>query len=200
MILKGNLLQRADADRGRFRSLLMASLKNFLIDHHTKVHAQKRGGDVQFVSWDDWMAEAPSQFAISAAAVERWPAERIFDVRWAATLAEHALRHLHEECESRGRRRVFDVLSTALTADRGDVSYEKLARELGVGLTDIRRLLHQLRGRYRQLLREEVAETVAEPDEVDNELHYLVTALAAGEERDSQNKSFTTHEPFPPND
>lgn len=185
MILKGDLLQRASADRGRFRSLLLKSLQNFLIDSHAKAHARKRGGDVQFVSWDDWMAEAPSQLAIPVSAVESWPAERIFDVRWAATLAEQALRRLQEECESRGRRRVFDVLSTALTADREDVSYEKLARELGVGATEIKRLLHQLRQRYRQLLRAEVAETVAEPEEVDNELHYLVTALAAGREGDS---------------
>jgi RNA polymerase sigma factor (sigma-70 family) len=185
MILKGDLLQRASADRGRFRSLLLKSLQNFLIDSHAKAHARKRGGDVQFVSWDDWMAEAPSQLAIPPSAVASWPAERIFDVRWAATLAEQALRRLQEECESRGRRRVFDVLSPALTADREDVSYEKLARELGVGAAEIKRLLHHLRQRYRQLLRAEVAETVTEPGEVDEELQYLVAALAAGEEGDS---------------
>ncbi|MGB8341626.1 MAG: ECF-type sigma factor [Chthoniobacterales bacterium] len=184
MLLKGELLQRANADRGRFRSLLLTSLQHFLIDSHTKAHARKRGGDVQFVSWDDWMAEAPSHLAIPASAVEMWPAERIFDIRWAATLAEQALRRLQEECESRGRRRVFDVLSTALTADRDDVSYEKLARELGVGAAEIKRLLHQLRRRYRQLLRAEVAETVAEPKDIDAELHYLVTVLAAGREGD----------------
>ena len=133
MILKGDLLQRANADRGRFRSLLLTALKNFLIDSHARAHARKRGGDVQFVSWDEWMAEAPSRLAISAAALESWPAERIFDVRWAATVAEQALRRLQEECESRGRRRVFDVLSTALTADREDVSYEKLATRTGRG-------------------------------------------------------------------
>ena len=133
MILKGDLLQRANADRGRFRSLLLTSLKNFLIDSHARAHARKRGGDVQFVSWDEWMAEAPSRLALPAAALESWPAERIFDVRWAATVAEQALRRLQEECEGRGRRRVFDVLSTALTADREDVSYENMARELGVG-------------------------------------------------------------------
>ena len=183
MILKGDLLQRANADRGRFRALLLTSLQHFLIDSHTKAHARKRGGDVQFVSWDDWMAEAPSHLAIPASAVEGWPAERIFDVRWAATLAEQALRRLQEECESRGRRRVFDVLSTALTADRDDVSYEKLAARAGRwDAPRSRRLLHHLRRRYRQLLRAEVAETIAQPEEVDAELHYLVTALAAGKE------------------
>lgn len=180
MVLKGDLLRRADRERGRFRSLLLKSLQNFLIDAHSKAHARKRGGDLQFVSWDDWMAEAPSRLTIPATALESWPAERIFDVRWAATVAERALRRLEEECESRGRRRVFDVLSGSLTAERDDVSYEALARELGVGTTEIKSLLHRLRQRYRQLLREEVAETVAQPAEVDEELRYLVAALAAG--------------------
>src|SRR4030095_8222141 len=116
--------------------------------------------------------------------LESWSAERIFDVRWAATVAEQALRRLQEECESRGRRRVFDVLSTVLAADREDVSYEKLARELGVSAVEIKPLLHQLRQRYRQLLRAELAETIEKPGEVDDELHYLVTALAAGSEGD----------------
>ena len=71
------------------------------------------------------MAEAPSHLAIPPAALENWPAERIFDVRWAATVAEQALRRLQEECENRGRRRVFDVLSAALTADREDVPTKK---------------------------------------------------------------------------
>jgi RNA polymerase sigma-70 factor (ECF subfamily) len=144
-----------------------------------------RGGDVHFVSLDEWMAEAPSRLAVPAGALESWPAERIFYVRWAATVAEHALRRLQEECESRGRRRVFDVLSKALTADREDVSYENMGRELGVGAAEIKRLLHQLRQRYRHLLREEVAQTIEKPDEVETELHYLITALAAGREGDS---------------
>jgi RNA polymerase sigma factor (sigma-70 family) len=177
MVLRGNLLQQADRERGRFRSLLLKSLQNFLIDHHARAHAQKRGGDVQFVSWDDWMAEAPSHLAIPASVVESWPAERIFDVRWAATVAEQALQQLQEECQSRGRRRVFDVLSGLLTAEREDISYEKLARELGVAGPDIKRLLHRLRQRYRQLLRDAVAQTVPDPNEIDEELRYLVAAM-----------------------
>ena len=180
MVLKGNLLQQADRSRGRFRSLLLRSLQNFLIDAHARTHARKRGGDIQFVPWDDWMAEAPSHLSITTAALESWPAERIFDVRWAATVAEQALRRLQEECEIRGRRRVFDALSPALTAEREDVSYDTLARELEVGSAEIKRLLYQLRQRYRQLLRAEVAETVEKPDEIDDELRYLVGALAAG--------------------
>lgn len=180
MLVKGDLLSRANRDRGRFRSLLLASLQNFLSDSRSRSRAQKRGGEVEFVSWDDWMAEAPSRLAVPSAALQNWPAERLFDVRWAATLAEQALRRLQEECESRGRRRVFDALSSSLTADREDVSYEALARELGTGMAEIKSALHRLRQRYRQLLRQEVAETVAEPAQVDEELRYLVTALAAG--------------------
>jgi len=180
MVLKGNLLRQADPERGRFRSLLLKSLQNFLIDAHTKTRARKRGGDVEFISWDEWMAEAPSRLTIPAAALESWAPERIFDVRWAATVAEQALRRLQEECESRGRRRVFDALSGSLTAGREDISYEKLARELAVKTPEIKRLLHQLRRRYRELLRAEVAETVEKPGDVDDEVRYLVAALAAG--------------------
>lgn len=182
MILKGDLLRTANPERGRFRSLLLKSLQNFLHDAHAKARTKKRGGEVQFISWDEWMAEAPSQLSIPAATVESWPAERIFDVRWAATVAEQALRRLQEECESRGRRRVFDVLSTVLTAERDEISYDKMARELGVGAAEIKRLLHKLRLRYRQLLYAEVAETVSQPGEVEEELRYLVAALAAGAE------------------
>jgi RNA polymerase sigma-70 factor (ECF subfamily) len=179
MVLEGDLLKRADPSRGRFRTLLLKALLNFLADDTVKKHARKRGGDVQFVSWDDWMAEAPSQLSISAEESEKWPAEKIFDVRWAATVVEHALRQLGEECESHGRRRVFDVLSGSLAAEREDVSYEKLSKTLGVPEASVKRLVHQLRQRYRSLLRAEVAETVEKPDDVEEELRYLCAALAA---------------------
>ena len=128
------------------------------------------------------MAEAPSHLAIPTTALESWPAEKIFEVRWAATVAEQALRRLQEECEKHHRRRVFDALSGSLTAERTDVSYAALARELGLEPTAIKSLLHQLRKRFRQLLRAEVAETVANPSDVDEELRYLCAALAAGSE------------------
>jgi RNA polymerase sigma factor (sigma-70 family) len=179
MVLEGNLLKWADPSRGRFRSLLLKALQNFLIDNAVKKHARKRGGNVQFVSWDDWMAEAPSQLSISAEEADKWPAEKIFDVRWAATVVEHALRQLGEECESRGRRRVFDVLSNYLAAERQDVSYSNLSKTLGVPEASVKRLVHQMRQRYRSLLRAEVAETVERPDDVEDELLYLCAALAA---------------------
>src|SRR5207247_686643 len=136
----------------------------------TRESARKRGGDVQFISWDDWMVEAPSHLSLPSAALDKWPPERLFDVRWAATVAEEALRRLREECESRGRRRVFDALSSSLTAEHGDISYSALSRELGVPEPAIKKLLHKLRQRFRQLLRAEVAETVENPADIDEEL------------------------------
>ena len=179
MVLKGRLLGCADRSRGRFRSLVLKALQNFLRDAADRRRARKRGGEVQFVSWDDWMAEAPSQLSISAQESESWSPERIFDLRWAATIVERALRRLGDECERRGRRRVFDVLSSCLAAERGDVSYAKFSKTLSLPEAAVKRLVHQLRQRYRALLREEVAQTVGKPDEIDDELRYLCSALAA---------------------
>lgn len=178
-VLEGDLLRAADPERGRFRSLLLKALQNFLHDSHDKARAKKRGGDVQFVSWDDWMAEAPSHLSLPLQAVEKWPAERLFDVRWAATVVEQALKRLREECEARGRRRVFDALADYLSAERADVSYDEPARLLGVTANTLKPLVHRLRQRYRELLREEVAETVAEDAEIDDEIRYLCSSLAA---------------------
>jgi RNA polymerase sigma factor (sigma-70 family) len=182
MMLETNWLRHADENRGRFRSLLLKSLQNFLNHAHERSHAQKRGGDVQFVSWDDWMAEAPSQLSISPQALESLPAERLFDLRWAATVVEHALRRLGEECEAKGRRRLFDALSGHLAMERVDMSYADLAANLGVAESVIKKQLHNLRERYRWLLRAEVAQTVADPAEVDAEIRYLCATLAAGTE------------------
>ena len=178
-MIEGDLLKRADPSRGQFRALLLKTLQNFLVDDTIRKRARKRGGDLKFVSWDEWMAEAPSHFSVSAKDAEKWSAEKIYDVRWAATAVEHALRQLGEECEARGRRRVFDVLSDCLAAERKDVSYQRLSKTLGVPEASVKRLVHQLRQRYRALLREQVAQTVEKPEDVDEELRYLCAALAA---------------------
>jgi RNA polymerase sigma-70 factor (ECF subfamily) len=180
MILNGDLFRTADPERGRFRSLLLKSLQNFLIDAHHKAHARKRGGDAKFISWDEWMAESPSRLVVPISTQDSWPAERLFDVRWAATVAEQALAQLQDECEKRGRRRVFDALSGYLVAERDEVSYEPIARELGTNSSEIKRLLFRLRQRYRSLLRAAVADTVDSASEIEDELRYLVAALSAG--------------------
>src|SRR4029079_12717382 len=94
----------------------------------------------------------PSQFSISQQESDRWPAERIFDVRWAATVVERALSRLGEECEARGRRRVFDMLSPCLAAERNNVSYSKFSKTLGIPEASVKRLLPQLPGRCCALL------------------------------------------------
>ena len=179
MVLEGNLLKLADPTRGRFRSFLLKSLKNFLLDAAEKRHAEKRGGKINFVSWDDWMAEAPSQLSIPVRTLESLSPESIFDLRWAATVVERALRRLREECESRGRRRLFDLINGYLIADRADISYSNIAQKLGVAEPEVKRLLHRMRQRYRDLLRDEVAQTVERSGDVDEEIRYLCVVLAA---------------------
>ena len=180
VILEGTLLQSADPTRGRFRSLLIKSLKNFLVDAQVKRRTQKRGGDLQFVSWEKWMADAPCQLSISAQALETSPAEALFDLSWAAAIAEEALRRLRMECESKGRRRVYEVLNGYLTTEREDISYHDLSVTLGVPEASVKSLLHQFRKRYRGLLREEVAKTVESDADVDDEIRYLCTTLSTG--------------------
>jgi RNA polymerase sigma factor (sigma-70 family) len=181
MVLEGNLLKLADPSRGRFRSLLLKSLKNFLLDAAEKRQAEKRGGKINFISWDDWMAEAPSQLSIPVRTLESLSPESIFDLRWAATVVERALRRLREECESRGRRRLFDLINGYLIADRADISYSNIAQKLGVAEPEVKRLLHRMRQRYRDLLRDEVAQTVERSGDVDEEIRYLCVVLAAME-------------------
>ena len=118
--------------------------------------------------------------SMSAQALDSLPPERLFDFHWATTVAEQALRRLREECENKGRLRLFRTLSSHLTAERDEVSYANLATTLGIAETAVKKQLHNLRQRYRSLLRDEVANTVADPAEVEDEIRYLCSALAAG--------------------
>jgi len=181
-ILERDWLQHANPNRGRFRSLLLTSLQNFLVNAAERTHTRKRGGDVKFISWDDWMAEAPSQLSISNQALDSLPAERLFDVRWATTVLEQAFRRLREECEAKDRLRLFYALSRHLTEERDEVSYAHLSATLGVNETAVKNQLHIMRQRYRCLLRDEVAHTVENPADVEDEIRYLCAALAAGTE------------------
>jgi RNA polymerase sigma factor (sigma-70 family) len=181
-IIETNWLRQVDRERGRFRSLLLTSLTNFLNDAHQKKNARKRGGGLEFIRFDDWMGQSPSQLSISKQAYEKLAPERLYDLRWAATVVETALRRLGEECEKKGRLRLFDALSDYLAADRADVSYAAIAAPLGIREVEVKRQLHNLRLRYRWLLRDEVARTVADPADVDDEIRHLCAALTAGEE------------------
>ena len=181
-LLHGPLLQRADPERGRLRSLLLKALQDFLGHASEKLRTHKRGGGMKFVSWDDWMAEAPSQLSFSAQALNSWSPEQLFDLRWAATVVERALRRLQEECQSRKRLRLFETLSLYLTTERADVSYQNLATTLAITEAAVKKQLHNLRRRYRWLIREEVAQTVENPSDVEDEIRHLCATLAASAE------------------
>jgi RNA polymerase sigma factor (sigma-70 family) len=182
MIFRNNWFELADPSRGRFRSFLLKSLANFLNNAAERSHAQKRGGDMKFVSWDEWIAEAPSQISLPDKALESLSPERIFDLRWAATVVEQTLRRLREECESKGRLRLFETLSGYLTGEQADASYSELSATLGIPESAVKKQLYNLRQRYRWLLRDEVAHTVENPAEVDDEIRHLCAALAIANE------------------
>lgn len=178
MVIEKDWLSQADANRGRFRSYLLKSVQNFLGHANERKRAWKRGGNVSFVSWDAWMAEAPSHLVVQQEAVQTMEPEQVFDLRWAATVVEQSLRRLQEECEAQGRRRLFDALSPYLTTERSDASYPEIARELSVTEAVVKKQLHLLRQRYRSLLREEVSHTVTDPSEIDDEIRHLCVTLA----------------------
>jgi RNA polymerase sigma-70 factor (ECF subfamily) len=181
-MLEGNFLKLADPSRGRFRSLLFKSLQNFLIDAKARQDTIKRGAKVDFISWDERIAEAPSHLSIPVRALETLSPECAFDLRWAATVIERSLQRMREECEACGRRRAFDLIGHYLTGDGDGISYVNLAQKLGIAVPEVRRLLYQMRQRFRDLLRSEVAQTVETPEEIDAEIRYLCAALAAAKE------------------
>jgi hypothetical protein len=128
------------------------------------------------------MVELPSQLSVSEQALESLPPERLFDLNWATTVVDHALQRLREECESKGKLWLFQALSPHLTDVRDEVSYAKLSAELGMADTAVKKQLHNMRQRYRSLVRAEVSQTVDNPVDVDDEIRYLCAALATGTE------------------
>ena len=179
--LQGDLIRRADRNQGRFRSLLLKSLQNFLNDASAKQRCHKRGGNIQFMSWDDWMAEASEPLMVSSA-VKDHSAEKQFDLQWAATVVGQALRRLREECEGRGHRRLFEQLSPCLTGERAALSYASASAALNLPESTVKNLVYRLRQRYGALLREQVAETLHDPAGVEEEVRYLCAVLAAESE------------------
>jgi RNA polymerase sigma factor (sigma-70 family) len=178
MILEKNWLRQADQSRGRFRSFLLGSVKNFLGHATDRMQTQKRGGGMHVVPWEEWMIEATAQEPTTNQAWDALAPESFFDLRWATTVVDQALRRLREECEAEGRLRLFETLSNHLAAERSEISYADLATTLNIAETMVKKQLHNLRRRYRWLLRQEVAQTVENPAEVDDEIRYLCTTLA----------------------
>lgn len=174
-ILEAKLLSSADPRRGRFRSLLLKSLQNFLIDASIKRRRRKRGGGIEFVPWEEWDSNSGDWMSGN----ESCQAETVFDVRWAATIAEQALRRLREECESKDHRQLFEVLSPYLDAERAEIFYESISLQLGISTKSIKHLLHEFRKRFRTLLREEVAKTIEDQADIEDEIRYLCAVLSS---------------------
>ncbi len=112
--------------------------------------------------------------------VDRMTAERIYERRWALTLLEGVLKRLRGECVEEGKAELFEGLKGCLTAGEEAVPHAEVAGRLGMSEGAVRTAAHRLRGRYREILREEIAETVAGPGEVEEEIRYLLEVLAAG--------------------
>ena len=172
-LLEKGILGQADPRRGRFRNFLLGSLDHFLAHAAERAGAGKRGGDCQWVSLDDDAAEERYQLA----APDGMTAEKLFEARWAAALVEATLVRLRCEMESEGKGNLFEALKGFLMG-RDDSSYQRAANALNLSRGALKTAIHRLRGRYRGLLREEVARTVATPAEVDEELRYLRAALS----------------------
>jgi DNA-directed RNA polymerase specialized sigma24 family protein len=171
-LLEKGTLGRADSQRGRFRNFLLGALEHFLNHAAERAGAGKRGGGCQWVSLDDDAAEVRYQLA----APEGLTAEKIFEAQWAATLIEATFTRLRRELESEDKGHLFEALQGFLLGPE-DASYQQTANALSLNLGTLKAAIHRLRGRYRVLLREEVARTVAAPAEVNEELRYLRAAL-----------------------
>ncbi len=148
-------------------------MRHFLANEWDRARAQKRGGGETVLSLDAQSAEA--RYAFEPA--DGMTADRIFERRWALTLLEQVLERLREEFAAAGRGRLFEELKAALTGEK--VPYAEIAARLNLNEGAVRVAVHRLRGRYRDLIRAEIAGTVATEGEVDGELQHLFAALAS---------------------
>lgn len=172
-VLSRSFLKDVDERNGKFRSWLLASVRNFLSNEADRAAAVKRGGRIQFRSLDWHSGEQRFQQAVSEAP----SAERLFERQWSLVLLAEVLKRLGQEMKSSDQSAVFDALSDCLTTDRDSFRYDHAAQQLGVSIETARTAAHRLRKRYRQLLRAEIRETVSSEAEVDDEVQRLFRSL-----------------------
>jgi RNA polymerase sigma factor (sigma-70 family) len=177
-LLERRDLERMDPERGRFRSFLLAALRNFLAKQRVREHTQKRGGGERPLSLDIDLEDAEPRF-VREPASDSSP-ERDFERRWAITLLERVLRRLREEAAAADASERFELLAPHLTGHGDAVPYREIGERLGLSESAVKVAVHRLRKRYGELLRAEVAETVAREDEVDDEIRSLLAAVASG--------------------
>ena len=173
-LLEKKYLQLADRERGRFRSFLLKSLQHFLVNEWVRGQAQKRGGGQYVFSLDEEAAERTYQ---QEPADEMVP-ESLYDKRWAMTLLERAMDRLGADYAATGKRELYDQLKPLLLTEGSGESYRQLAAPLGLSEGAVKVAVHRLRQRFRDAVRAEISQTVATPEEVDEELRCLMTAMS----------------------
>lgn len=172
-LLARNYVTAADRQRGKFRSFLLGAFEHFLAKEWRRAHAEKRGGGRAAFSLDEMDAE--NRYLLEPAH-ELTPA-KIFDRRWATTLLDQAIARLGEECLASQKRELFEAVQPLLSGDSADISYAELARSLNTTEGALKVAVHRLRHRYGELVRAEIAQTVASPVEVESELRELLAVL-----------------------
>jgi DNA-directed RNA polymerase specialized sigma24 family protein len=172
-LLEKRFVQDADQQRGKFRSFLLTAVKHFLANERDRANAAKRGGGRIPISIDVLQAES----WYGPAVVEDITPERLFERRWALSLLDHVMARLGAEYSAAGKAEQFEHLHALLTREAEDPRYEAVAAEMGVSAGALRMGLHRLRRRYRQVLRAEIADTVAASEEIDEEIRFLMSVL-----------------------
>ncbi len=172
--LAKNYLEGLSTERGRFRAFLLASLKHFLANEWDKSQRQKRGGGVIHLSLD-WQT-ADSKFQV-AATTEPSP-DQAYDREWALALLSLVIECLQAECVADGKAKLFEQLKVFLAEGKGETAQSEVAKALGMEEGAVRVAVHRLRKRYRQLLRDEIANTLSDPAMVDEEMRALFGAFA----------------------
>jgi DNA-directed RNA polymerase specialized sigma24 family protein len=173
-LLEKNTLSRADKEKGRLRTFLLGSLQNFLYNEYDRAHRLKRGGGHRIVSIDEDLPEAEASMMDAAHLSD----SRGYDLIWASTIVKRAWQHLQNGFEAEGKAEWFEVLKPFIDGSgRTPPNQEQAAKKLGVPVATLRTWLWRLRQRYREALRKEVASTVSDPADVDQELQYLYQIL-----------------------
>ena len=172
-LLEKNYLAVADRERGKFRSFLLASLKHFLANEWNRAQAAKRGGGQVIASLNE--TDAEGRYALEPA--DTVTAEKIFERRWATTLLDQVVSRLRDEYGRAEKATLYGHLKQCLTVESRAVPYAELAARLEMSEGAVKVAVHRLRARYRELLREEIAQTVSSSGEVEEELRHLFAAL-----------------------
>lgn len=172
-LLEKNFLQTADPAKGRFRTFLLTAFERFLVNEWAREHRLKRGGGRKSVPLSAVEAEERYRFEPADAATP----ERFFERRWALTLLEQTMTLLREECSGSGRGPLFDAVKTILAGEAGAPAYAEIASRLGMTEGAVKTSVHRLRRRYGELLRAEIAQTVSDPADIDDEIRQLFHAL-----------------------